>query len=558
MDSWTQNRIRMGLILTIALATQQVQAVQFTDVTAASGITHSNILPGGFTMNGGAAAGDFNGDGRVDLFFTRHSGSDLLYLNNGDGTFTDTSAASGFTASITSSGASAADIDNDGDLDIYVTADSSNQNYLYLNNGSGQFTEVAAARGAHVPTPAGSPESRYGSAFGDYDRDGYLDLYTTAWAAFGTTPGATPSKLLRNMSGGQAGYFEDVTVTAGVAIEGGPAPHSHLTGSADYVWSFSPRFTDLDSDGNLDLAIVGDFGTSRLFWSNGDGTFTEGTVSAGVGTDGNGMGSAIGDYNNDGRLDWFVTAIHDPDELPTYDGNRLFLNNGDRTFTDTTTQAGVRDIGWGWGAAFFDADNDGDEDLVATNGFPSIFENDMTTLFLNNGDATFDNASPASGIDGTGIGLGLLTLDYDGDGDLDVLVINNNDTPVLYRNDADGSNDWLRIDLVGHESNSMGIGALITVDPDLSVVGDEMIREVNASSHFLAQSEIAAHFGLGSLDGTIDQIKIVWPTGKVAFLSDVAPNQRLTVSEVPEPTSSALLGLAGVLLLRRRRAALAR
>ncbi|MCH8043723.1 MAG: CRTAC1 family protein [Planctomycetes bacterium] len=532
-------------------STHYVSAAIFTNVTAFSGIAYQHAPSSAYTMTGGAVAGDFDGDGWVDLFVTRHGQSDILYLNQRDGTFADVSAAAGFNASFLSSGAAAADIDNDGDLDLYVTTDISKRNYLYINNGAGQFSEQAVARGADVPTEF--QRSRFGATFGDYDRDGFVDLYTTAWNAFGPTPGSSPSKLLRNRGAAQPGFFDDATVTAGVALEGGPPSHPNLTADPQYVFAFSPRFSDLDRDGHPDLVIAGDFGTSRLFWNNGDGTFSDGTRSAGVGTEGNGMGSTIGDFNGDGQLDWFVTAIADPGVLH-HDGARLFQNNGDRTFSDVTDSAGVRDVGWGWGTAFFDYDNDGDEDLIATNGFPNEFPNDMTRLFENNGDGTFTNISgEGSGVNDTEYGTGLLTFDYDRDGDLDVLIINNNSAPILYRNDSDTGNAWLRVELQGVESNRQGIGALITIDPDVNIVGDEIIREVNAGSHYLTQSETTAHFGLGDLVGTIDQITIQWPLGQQQILHNVDPNQVLLVVEVPEPATAAMLSAIFVCMCCWRR-----
>jgi len=322
------------------------------------------------------------------------------------------------------------------------------------------------------------------------------------------------SKLFHNLGASQPGYFEDVTTAAGIDI---------YTEGRDTVYRFTSTFTDLDDDGLPDLAIAADFQTSQLFWNNGDGTFTEGTQAANVGTDRNGMGSTLGDFDADGDLDWFVTAIKAPPEDPhkIHDGgNRLYVNNGDRTFTDMTEPLGVLDAGWGWGTEFFDYDNDGDLDLIATNGFGGFHESDPTTLWRND-NGTFVN----------------VTFDYDKDGDLDVLVVNNADKPILYRNDTiiggtnTNGNDWLRIKTQGTVSNRDGIGAKITVDPDVNVVGDEMIREIYGGGSFLSKSESDAHFGLGSLVETVDLITIRWPSGIEQKFFNVAANTELLAIE---------------------------
>ena len=177
-----------------------------------------------------------------------------------------------------------------------------------------------------------------------------LDIFTSEWRTLWQTNdnGPTHARLLHNRGAEQPGYFDDVTTEAGVSVD---LLHPH----GDFA--LSPRFSDLDGDGWPDLTIASDFLTSRLFWNNGDGTFTDGTREASVGTDQAGMGSTIGDYDGDGDLDWFVTAISDhryPDR-----GNRLYRNEGQREFSDQTDAVGVRDGQWGWGTSFLDYDNDG-------------------------------------------------------------------------------------------------------------------------------------------------------------------------------------------------------
>jgi len=401
---------------------------------------------------------------------------------------------------------------------------------MYINDGVGHFTEQAVSRGADI-----GGGSRYGQSvtFGDYDGDGYLDIHTNDW---GIETSLSHSRLLRNLGAANPGHFEDVTTAAGIDVY---RPSQFFpAGTNTQAYRFSSTFSDMDRDGRPDLVIAGDFTTSQIFWNNGDGTFTDGTLAAGVGTGQDAMGLTIGDYDGDGLLDMFVTnLVNVPGETVDHSGNRLFRNNGDRTFTDQTDAAGVRDSGWSWGTTFLDHDNDGDLDLAITNGWPFSF--DRSRLYQND-NGVFTDISTASGItDGVcpcsslgDQGRGLLSLDYDHDGDLDIFITKNGAAPILYRNDGGNANDWLRINVEGTVSNRDGIGALITVDPDINVVGDEMVREIGAGSNFLSQNESTAHFGLGLNAGTIDLVTIVWPSGTVEELSNVSANQLLTLVEI--------------------------
>jgi hypothetical protein len=518
----------------------------FTDATSSAGINYTlpAVIPllgdDSISQSGGAAAGDFDNDGWADLFITRYWDTPYLYRNNHDGTFADVTATA-FSSGLpgpNSGGASWGDIDNDGDLDLHVSNVFNGQgNQLYINDGAGHLADQATVRGAQL---GGANVASTSASLGDFDNDGYLDMYITEWRGLsGYTAEPPHARLLRNRGVNQPGFFDDVTASSGAAM--GP-----LSGQQVYQSnSFTPRFVDFDRDGHQDIVVTSDFGTTKLFWNDGDGTFTDGTPAIASLRGISDMGLAIGDYDGDGMLDWFTSDICHPSDCNTNSGNRLFRNFGNRVFLESSNFAGVRDAGWGWGTQMFDYDNDKDLDIAVTNGYytgptvPTGYEDDAIRLFQNNGQGpfltTFTDVAASAGMTDTSQGRGLLTFDYDRDGDLDVFIVNNFQAPILYRNDGGNeAGDWLRIETVGTISNADGVGAFITVTPDLAFPNKKLVHEITLSSSFLSQSEPFAHFGLGAAADLIDLVRIEWPaSGIVQEFYDVAPNQLLTIVESP-------------------------
>ncbi|MCA9529362.1 MAG: CRTAC1 family protein, partial [Myxococcales bacterium] len=575
--------IAWGLVAGPALAFKPAPTTTyFTNVSDAAGVRYTPMLPATFTLcselpvegtapvpadsiaaycgylahAGGATVGDYDGDGAPDIYVLRPDQPALLYHNDGDGTFTEVAAREGvdlsafvdFAAHQTVGGAIFADVDNDGDQDLYVLTQHTGGYLLFINQGAGapgpRFVEEAAARGAAVPDATSPIRFGMGAAAGDFDRDGALDLFTTEWAIGDVPCGLTHSRLLRGLgvpgsdacpTSGTIGSFDDVTLRASALV---------VRGNTGGPYGFSPAFVDLDGDGWDDLPVVSDYETTKLFWNDGAGGFIDGTRAAGVGTETNGMGSAFGDYDNDGDLDWFVTAIY-REGHPVFDGDRLYRNDGDRHFTDVTDEAGVRDDAWGWGAVFFDMDNDGDLDLVAANGFPGPdFDQTPNRLWENLGDGTFREVGALAGLDSTDEGRAVVVLDYDGDGDLDVFVagFGVNAHGALYRNElntpgAPPAADYLRVRVRGRVSNRDGRGATVRVTPTGG--GVTQMRQIGAGSHYLGESERVAHFGLGAgfsaAARTVD-VDVTFPSGLEVHERGVAPNQVLTVVEPDAPS----------------------
>ena len=439
-------------------------SVAFVDATAGSGLQFQRgYLDNGNgeglaqdadvrEFGGGVAAGDYDNDGWVDLFVVRGDiGPNLLYRNLGNNTFEDRAAEAGvaFTRSASESykhsGPGFADLDGDGHLDLFIGGTEGDPAKLYRNNGDGTFTDVTAGSGLE------QMNARYtlSSAFGDYDLDGDLDLFLSHWGTprpkDDTWPYSTEN-LWRNDTENGVIRFTDVSLASGIAetiIDDDP---QGSFGGDGHDYTFSPIFARITEDRYPDLVIASDFRTSRYYINEGDGSFRDATDREVI-IDGNGMGAAVGDYDGDGDLDWFVSSIWtDPDENGEQlfeHGNRLYRNDGG-TLSDATEEAGVRDGSWGWGSCFADFDNDGDLDLYHTNGWVPVarfadynFDTDPSRLFISDGAGVFTEQSVEAGIVDNERGHGVVCGDLDNDGDTDVFLMhrNENNAGTLWRND---------------------------------------------------------------------------------------------------------------------------
>lgn len=486
-------------------------------------------------VSGGVAAGDIDGDGWIDLYVVRGSiGPNLLFRNRHDGSFEEIGSPAGLALlDGRTTGPTFADLDGDGRLDLVVGGIASGQPRLFRNlgliDGRPRFEEITDSSGVT------SSRDTFSSAFGDYDRDGDLDLFLAHWSAHD----GFANHLWRNRGDGT---FDPVDWAAGLAP-------FYLTTD----WTFTPSFADLDNDGWPDLLVTGDFGTSRVFHNRGDGTF-ENQTGPEI-SDENGMGTAVGDFDNDGDLDWFVSSIWDPDGTAEgnwgISGNRLYRNRGDGTFVDATEASGLRKGYWGWGSCFADFDNDGRLDLFHTNGIQITgadeFHHDPSRLFIQQADRreiTFTERSAELGLDDTGQGRGVVCFDYDRDGDIDIFVAQNSGPPRLYRNDLEPGSRFLgvRLEAPGRQT----IGARLTLVAD----GATQTREIRAGSNYLSQDPAEAHFGLGG-QGAIAELRILWPDGDEQVLPDpqidrwlLVHRGTLQVVDIPSLHSWNLLFLA--------------
>jgi len=516
---------------------------------------YADIMAGYTALGAAAAVADYDGDGFEDLFVTDSSegGRNHLYHNNGDLTFTDVAEAAGVAAGNDAENATADaiwfDYNNDGRPDLFVVRFGHSQ--LFENLGNGKFKDVTRQAGL------GRYMNSITAVAFDYDHDGYLDLFVGNYFQpvnlfHPATPRFFPESFETAKNGGGVtvyhnngdGTFTDVTAKVGLAGISG--------------WTLNLGQGDANNDGWDDLYVACDFGTDYFFVNNRDGTFSDRTATA-IGYDTKkGMNADWGDYDNDGWLDIFVTNITD-DYMR--EGNFLWHNNGNLTFTDVARETGTWETGWGWAAKFFDYDNDGWLDLYVVNGWvsagpqsyvPDVFEMivrpgvdladarswppmggkslsgyEKKKLYHNEGGQLFRDEAARHGLDALRDGRGIVVADFDNDGRMDLFVTNANAEPYLYHNILPTGAHWLELELEGRKSNRDAVGTKVRVTPAGGGPGQRpprMLRFVDGGNGFASQSTKRLHFGLGAATAA-ELVEVEWPSGLRQSFTGVAADR---------------------------------
>jgi hypothetical protein len=528
-------------------AARAASGVQFTDIAAEAGITfrHENGASAEKqmfeTFGSGVGVIDFDNDGWPDIFFAngadlahgKRSPGNALYRNLGNGKFEDVTAKAGVAGNgMFATGVTVGDYDNDGFLDIYVTGYGGNQ--LFHNNGNGTFTDVTAKAGV------GGGGWSSSAAWLDYDRDGYLDLFVDRYVDYDikTAPYCGYKKEGYRMYcdpqqfDGMAPLLyhnnRDGTFTEVSRKAGVGNPTGKGLGVA---------VGDIDGDGWPDIFVTNDGVRNFLYRNKGDGTFEDIAYRAGVGFDMNGktmngMGVEIADVDGDGLPDIFYTAF-------SRQYNPLFHNLGKLLFEDWTQKAGLPSSieTLGFGAKIFDYDNDGNLDIYVTNGHvtdniklydPQLSYRQTDLLYRNTGGGHFRDVSAQSGpaFRIQHVGRGAAVADFDNDGDLDIVVADTGGKAMLLRNDGGNRNHWIAIRARGRESNRFGIGSKVRV----SIGGHTQLREINPYGSYLSTSDMRLYFGLGDA-AAVTRLEIEWPSGKKQTMENVPANQVVLLDE---------------------------
>lgn len=502
----------------------------------------------------GVAFLDYDSDGLLDLFLVNGSRLDpkkstatnYLYKNAGDGKFVDVTATAGLARSGWGNGVCAGDIDNDGNLDLYVTY--WGPNALYRNRGDGTFADVSVKAGVAGHAKQWST----GCTFVDYDRDGRLDLAVTSYLDFDVArtplPGQKPFCLWKGVPvycgprglppGNVAlyrnegdGTFRDVSERSGFRSQAG-------------CYAFTAVATDFTGDGWPDVYVACDSTPSLLFRNQRDGTFREVATESGLaynehGTEQAGMGVAVSDFDNDGRLDVMKTNF-------SGDYPNLYRGSGKGIFSDVATRVGlgVNPDHILWGAGFADLDNDGLQDVVQVSGhvYPEAEKIDKREaykrprlVYRNLGGGKFEDVSAVSGPGSAAAASsrGAAFGDFDNDGDIDVLIMNMHEAPSLLRNDLGAAHGWVKFVLQGTASNRSAIGAIVTIE----AAGVRQSSVVLSQSSFLSVNDLRVHFGLGSA-ARVDHVTVQWPSGTVETFPGVQPGALYKLLEGSGQTSA--------------------
>lgn len=490
---------------------------QFTDVSAEAGAAHlhgyiDNTDPGVKMMAGGVAAGDYDNDGDIDLYLvTGDISENVLLNNNGQGGFDNVSNAAGAGLSgHISSGPVFADINGDGWLDLAVGGVAGSGYHVFINDRNGRFTEVTAQSGIYQQT---ARQNDYSSAFGDADQDGDLDLFVTHWGAEQPT-----NHLWLNNGSAEFLAADDL---AGLDI--------YLQEDWSFSPCFTDinqdGLQDLLVTGDYQTSQVfintGGGRFARITTPIIDDENGMGSAAADFDNDGDVDWFVTSIHDQPGNAPvWGVS------------GNRLYRNDGHGNFENVTDSAGVREGYWGWGACAADFNNDGWLDIFHVNGMPAYgnnpsydFETDPSRLFVNDGDGSFTEASVDLGIEETAQGRGVVCFDYDNDGDVDIFSANYGAESRLLRNDLPNNPGYLQIRLRGTGANPFAVGSAIY----LQAGGRQQYRQLSVGSNFESQNPLVQHFGLAGAD-TAEQIRVIWPDGRKTAVNRVPANQTITLT----------------------------
>ncbi len=541
MTSLSYRLLALVPLLLPGFCTTASAQAQFTDVTDSSGIKHEFVVMEGM-FGGGACVLDFNKDGFEDIYVTGGMVDDQLLRNNGDGTMTNVFVGSGleFTRRFVTQGVAGADVNRDGHVDLFITTITSRdsartipraRNLLFLGQEDGTFKEVTDAYGL---TPLYSFST--GGSFGDFNGDGWPDLFVGNYfleyegklsvISDATIVGANQTARDYLLLNEQGKAFSNVYDDYGLDHRG---------------FGFGGLFTDFDNDGDQDLIVNNDFGykaVPSLVYENRypKKRFVDVSDELELDLRINAMGSAAGDYNQDGWLDYYMTNIR---------FNRFMVSQqGEAPFENMTKALGMNFVSISWGANWADFDHDGDLDLFVSNGDLNPNCVPMANYFFDNEGDTFAEIGQLNGAGDYGIGRGSVLFDLENDGDMDVFVVCQRPVlpnyPVssftrLLRNDAAPGN-WLKVALKGREAESQGLGSRVTVFSQ----GRQLIREIDGggSSH-LSQNSVIAHFGLGEAS-TVDSVLVSWTGGEQQLLTNVPANQLLIVEEAARTQGAGL------------------